>query len=70
MNPNNSYHIESEQVQTRLLEHVQTCLRIIRIVTVHILVNLNKFRHVSTCSDMFEKHIICKNLYHIESEKV
>ena len=38
MNLNNSYHIESE--------HVQTCLRIVWIVTIHIILNLNKFRHV------------------------
>ena len=48
-------------------EHVQTCLRI---VTIHIILNLNKFRHVSTCSDMFENCMICNNSYHIESEQV
>ena len=30
---------------------------------------MNKFRHVSTCSDMFENHMNCKNSNHIESEK-
>ena len=52
----NSYHIDSEQVQT--------CLRIIWIITIRIILNLNKFRHVTTCSDMFENHI---NSYQIDS---
>ena len=57
MNLNNSYHIEFEQVKTCLFQQVQTCLRIIWIITIHIILNLNKFRHVSTCSDMFwESH--------------
>ena len=55
----NSYHIDSEQVQT--------CLRIIWIITIRIILNLNKFRHVTTCSDMFENHI---NSYQIDSEQV
>ena len=55
----NSYHIESKQVQT--------CLRILWIVTINIILNLNKFRHVWTCSDMFKNRI---NSYHIESEQV
>ena len=55
----NSYHIDSEQVQT--------CLRIIWIITIRIILNLNKFRHVRTCSDMFENHI---NSYQIDSEQV
>ena len=54
----NSYHIESKQVQT--------CLRILWIVTINIILNLNKFRHVWTCSDMFKNHI---NSYRIESEQ-
>ena len=53
-----------------MLEHVQTCLRIAIIVTIHIILNLNKFRHVSTCSDMFENCMNHNNLYHIESEQV
>ena len=53
----NSYHIESKQVQT--------CLRILWIVTINIILNLNKFRHVWTSSDMFKNRI---NSYHIESE--
>ena len=55
----NSYHIDSEQVQT--------CLRIIWIITICIILNLNKFKQVWTCSDMFNNHI---NSYHIESERV
>ena len=54
----NSYHIESKQVQT--------CLRILWIVTINIILNLNKFRHVWTCSDMFKNRI---NSYHIEPEQ-
>ena len=37
-----------------MFQHVQTCLRITWIVTIHIILNLNKFRHVSTCSDFEE----------------
>ena len=43
---------------------VLTCSRI---VSIHIILNLNKFRQVETCSDMFENH---ENSYHIESEQV
>ena len=43
---------------------VLTCLRI---VSIRIILNLNKFRQVGTCSDMFEN---CNNSYHIESEQV
>ena len=43
---------------------VLTCLRI---VSIRIILNLNKFRQVGTCSDMFENH---NNSYHIESEQV
>ena len=55
-NFNDSCHIDSEQVKT--------CLRI---VTIYVILILNKFRHVSTCSDMFENHI---NSYQIDSEQV
>ena len=40
-----------------------------KIVKSYIL-NLNNFRHVSTCSDMFENHMNRNNSYHIESEQV
>ena len=43
---------------------VLTCLRI---VSIRIILNLNKFRQVGTCSDMFENR---DNSYHIESEQV
>ena len=43
---------------------VLTCLRI---VSIRIILNLNKFRKVGTCSDMFEN---CNNSCHIESEQV
>ena len=47
---------------------VLTCSRI---VSIHIIfMILNKFRHVWTCSDMFENHKNCINLYHIEPEQV
>ena len=52
----NLYHIDSEQVQT--------CLRIAWIVTIYIILNLNKFRHVWTCSYMFENRMNHINLYH------
>ena len=51
-NRNDSCHIDSEQVQT--------CLRIIWIVTIRIILNLNKFWHVKNCI----------NSYHIESKQV
>ena len=42
-----------------MIEHVQTCLRIVWIVTIHIILILNKFRPVWTSSDMFVSiHII------------
>ena len=53
----NSYHIESKQVQT--------CLRILWIVTIDIILNLNKFRHVWTCSDMFEHVQTCLRIVSI-----
>ena len=34
------------------------------------MLDLNKFRQVSTCSDMFENHMNPNNLYHIESKQV
>ena len=37
-----------------MFEHVQTC----------IILNLNKFRHVSTGSDMLENPMNCNNSYH------
>ena len=40
------------------------------IVTIHIMLDLNKFRQVSTCSDMFENCMHCNNSYHIESKQV
>ena len=46
---------------------VLTCLRI---VSIRIILNLNKFRQVWTCSDMFENHMNHNNSYHIESEQV
>ena len=46
---------------------VLTCLRI---VSIRIILNLNKFRHVSTCSDMFENRMNRDNSYHIKSEQV
>ena len=46
---------------------VLTCLKI---VSIHIILNLNKFRQVWTCSDMFENPKNCNNQYHIESEQV
>ena len=46
---------------------VLTCLRI---VSIRIILNLNKFRQVWTCSDMFENHMSHYNSYHIESEQV
>ena len=46
---------------------VLTCLRI---VSIPIILNLNKFRQVWTCSDMFENPKNCNNQYHIESEQV
>ena len=72
MNCNNLYHIEPEQVQTyfNMFKHVQTWLRIVWIMTICIILNLIKFRHVWTCSDMLENHMNCKNSYHIESEKL
>jgi hypothetical protein len=45
-------------------------LTIKRIITIHIILNLNKFRHVSTCSDMFENRMKRNNSYHIESEQI
>ena len=33
------------------------------------MLNLNKFRHVSICSDVFENRMNCSNSCHIESEK-
>ena len=36
-------------------------MRILWIVTIHIILNLNKFRQVWTCSDMFENHMNCNN---------
>ena len=50
-----------------MFEHVQTCLRI---VSIHIILNLNKFRHVSTGSDMLENPMNRNNSYHIDSEQV
>ena len=40
-------------------QQVQTCLRIAWILTICIILNLNKFRHVWTCSDMFEHVQTC-----------
>ena len=37
---------------------VLTCLKI---VSIHIILNLNKFRQVWTCSDMFENPMNCNN---------
>ena len=59
INHNNSYHIESEQVWT--------CLRI---ASIHIILNLKKFRHVSTGLDLFETCMNCNNSYDTESEQV
>ena len=47
-----------------MFEHVQTCLRI---TSIHIILNLNKFRHVSTGSDVFENCMNCNDSYHIEN---
>ena len=46
MNYNNSYHIHRIWTSLDMFQHVQTCLRITWIVTIHIILNLNKFRHV------------------------
>jgi hypothetical protein len=40
-----------------MFQHVQTCLRITWMVTICNILNLNKFKHVSTCSDIFENHM-------------
>ena len=45
-------------------------LTFLKIVSIHIILNLNKFRQVWTCSDMFENPKNCNNQYHIESEQV
>jgi hypothetical protein len=69
MNHNNSYHTYWIWTRSDMFQHVQTCLRITWIITIHIILNLNKFRHVSTCSDMFGNHMNCNNSY-IKSEQV
>jgi hypothetical protein len=46
---------------------VLTCFRII---SNSIILILNKFRHVSSCLDMFENCMNSNNLYHMESKQV
>ena len=76
-----SFHLNSYQywiwTSLEMFQHVQTCLRITWIVTIHIMLNLNKFRQVWeshesqqfisywiwTSSDMFEQVQTCLNMF-------
>ena len=68
-------YISLQQQVSDMFQHVQTCSRITWIVTIHIILNLNKFRHVWesheswqfisywiwTSSDTFENHMNYNN---------
>ena len=61
---------ELHQFVLEVLEIQYKFQHVCRIVSIHSILNLNKFRHVSTCSDMFEIRMNCNSLYYIESKQV
>ena len=56
---------ELHQFVLQVLEIQYKFQHVCRIVSIHSILNLNKFRHVSTCSDMFENCMNHNNLYSI-----